>query len=144
QQLAQRQTECFLDQTAALDVAAKLNRERAARSPDAVIAVKRRALVQDDRYARQRNHVVDDRRLSEQPFDRRQRRTRTDLAALALEALEHRRLFAADVRTGAEADLEIEPLAAAEDARAQIAARVRRIDRRRQRAVRVRVLDAEI
>ncbi len=55
-----------------------------------------------------RDHVVDDRRLAEQSRDRRQRRLEAHHAALALEALEHRGLFAADVGAGAEPDLEIE------------------------------------
>ena len=91
-------------------------------SPHAEVAVERAALLKNDRHARERHDVVDDRRLAEQALDRRQRRPRPDLAALALEALEHRGFLAADVRAGAEPDFEVEPFAAAADVLAEIAA----------------------
>ena len=63
-----------------------------------------------------------DGRFAEQAFDRGQRRLGPDLAALALQTLEQRGLFAADVGASSEPDLEIEAFAAAGDVRAQITA----------------------
>ncbi len=53
----------------------------------------------------QRQHVVDHGRPAEQAVDGAQRRLGADHAALALEALEQRGLFAADVGAGADAHL---------------------------------------
>ena len=59
------------------------------------------ALVDDERDVHQGLDVVDDRRVAEQALDRRERRLEARLAALALERVEQRGLFAADVRAGA-------------------------------------------
>src|SRR5439155_16772677 len=106
--------------------------------------IERAALPEDDRHARERDDVVDDGRLTEQSFDGGQRRTRTNLAAFALEALEHRGLFSADVGASPQADVQIEGVAAVQNVAAQVAAVVRRRDRGAERAVGVRVLSAEI
>ena len=66
------------------------------------------AAAEDGRYRREREHVVDQRRLAEQPADCRHRRLEPDETALAFEALEQRRLFAADVRAGAHPQLDVE------------------------------------
>ena len=71
--------------------------KRAARFAHAEVAIILGAFVQDDRDGGQRDQVIDDGRLAEQAFDRRQGRLGTDLAAPALQAFEHRRFFAADV-----------------------------------------------
>src|SRR5262249_12822991 len=65
QNLAQRFAERELDEPAPLDVAGKLDRDRAARAPDAEVLVEVRTLVEDYRHARERQHVVDDRGLAE-------------------------------------------------------------------------------
>src|SRR5882672_7891570 len=127
--LAQRDAKGLFNEPAPLDVAAELNREGPARPADAVVLVELPALLKNDRHARERNHVVHDRRLAEQPFDGGKRRARPDLAALPLEALEHGGLFAADVRAGAEPHLEVEPFATAADVLAEIAFSVGRGNR---------------
>src|SRR5690606_14365517 len=96
-----------------LDVAGELHGQRAARAADAEVFVELRALVENDRHGRERNDVVDDRRLAEEALDRGQRRTVAHHAALALEALEERRFLAADVGAGRLAYLEMEGSAAA-------------------------------
>src|SRR5690606_12157500 len=103
------------DQAAVLDVAGELDRERPPRAADAEVGVVLGALLEDYRHRRQREHVVDDCRLAEEALDGRQRRLVPNQAALAFEALEQRGLFAADVGAGAEADIDVEGLAAADD-----------------------------
>src|SRR5690606_19468658 len=65
EKLAQREAECALVQSAALDISRELKRDRAAGFADAEVLIERRALVQDDRYARKRDDVVHDCRLPE-------------------------------------------------------------------------------
>ena len=139
---AERDAERPLDQAAPLDVAAELDRQGSPGPAHAVVAVERAALLKNDRHARERHDVVDDGRLAEQPLDRGQRRPRPDLAALPLEALEHRGFLAADVGAGAEPDLEVEPFTRAADVPTEIALRVRRRDRGIEGAMRVRIRTA--
>ena len=73
------------------------------------------------RHGAEGDHVVDHRRLAEQPLQGRQRRLVAHHAALAFQAFQQRRLFAADVGARAAPHLQKEPLAAARDALAQIA-----------------------
>ena len=141
---AQRDAERFLHQAAVLDVAGELDGQRAARFAHAEVAVELRALVQNDRHGGERDHVVDDGRLAEQAFDRRQRRLGADLAAPAFQALEHRGLFAADVRARAQAHIQIESLAAAGDVRAQIAVFVGDRDGALHGPERVRIFGTDI
>ena len=100
--------------------------------------------MQDRRHRRQGDDVVDDRRLSKQPLDRRQRRAHAHLTALAFETLEHRGLLAADVGTGAEPHFQIETLAAAHDIGAEVARLIGRGDGMIQTSVRVRVFGPQI
>ena len=72
-------------------------------------------------------HIVDDGRLAEQAFERRDRRLRPHHAALAFEAFEHGGLFAANIGAGAGAHGEREALARVLDVVAEPAARRRRI-----------------
>ena len=92
----------------------------------------------------QRDQIVDHGRLAEQAFERRQRRLRTDLAAPALQALEHRGFFAADVGAGAQSDFEIESLAAARDVRTQVAVLARNGDGALHGAEGVRIFGAAV
>src|SRR5262249_36250214 len=111
-QLAQRDAKGALDQSTALDVAGELDRHRAARAPHAVVSVVVRTLGKDDRHARERDEVVDHGRLREQAGDGRERWLGTYLSALAFEALQQRRLLAADISARAEPRLHVEDLLA--------------------------------
>ena len=64
----------------------------------------------DGGHGAQRDDVVDQRGAPEEPRHRRHRRLRPHLAALAFQALEQRRLLAADVRPGANEELDGEAL----------------------------------
>src|SRR3954469_8496829 len=102
------------------------------------------ALVQDDGYARERNDVVDDGRFPEQSLDRRKRRLRSDDSALALQAFQHRRFLAADVGPRSEAHFHAERAAASLNVVAQVTAAFRGLDRRKQRALGMRVFGAKV
>ena len=141
QQFAHRQAEGALDQPAAAHVAGELQRQRAARLRLAEIPVRRRACREHHRHRRERHDVVDDGRRAEQALLRRQRRAHADLAAAALEAFQHRGLFAADVGAGAEPQLDVERLLAAADVGAEVTrpcapARSRRVMRGRRAGTR--------
>src|ERR1700682_3962332 len=96
-----------------LDVAGELNRQRASRTPHSKVLIEGGAALEDYRNGRERDHVVDDRRLSKQAGDRGNRRLVAHHPALALETLEHRGLLAADVSAGAEPHFEVEDVRAA-------------------------------
>ena len=68
----------------------------------------RRAAPQDRRRDRDRFDVVDRRRAAVEPDVGRERRLHARHALLALERLEHRRLFAADIGAGAVMDVDVE------------------------------------
>ena len=68
------------------------------------------AELEDLRHRRDRLDVVDQRRRGVDAGDRRERRLRARLPALALERLEQRRLLAADVRAGAAVDHDLHVL----------------------------------
>ena len=95
-----------------LDIPGQLNGQRAARPAHAEIAIKLRALIQNDGHRGERDHVVDHRGLAKQSLNGRQRRLEPDLAALAFQALEQRSFFAANISARAEPDVQIETLAA--------------------------------
>ena len=126
------------------DVAAELEDLGPARPAQTERLVRLRAVGQDVGDGRQGQDVVDDGRLAEQALDGGEWRLRADLAALALEALEHRRLFAADVRAGADPDLQVEPQVRAEDPGAQPAVALRGEDGGPHRLDRGRVLRADV
>ena len=83
------------------------------------------------RHVEQRLDVVHDRRLAVQPDLDRERRLVARLAAIALDRLEERRLLAAHIRAGADAQLDLD-------------ADVRAVDRVLQPLVRERVLRADV
>ncbi len=72
--------------------------------------------------------VVEHRRLAEQALDRREGRADARLAAVAFDRGHERRLFAADERAGAEAQLDVKIKAAAKDVFAQKAVLARLFD----------------
>ena len=144
QQLAQAEAKGALDESTAADVARELYGQRAARFAHAEVRVSIGAVLQDPRHARERHDVIDDGGLAEQALDRRQGRAHAHLAAPALEALEHRGLFAADVGPGAHTHLEIKTLTRAGNVAAEVARLVGRGDGGAQRAQRMRVFGTQI
>src|SRR6185369_4835846 len=140
----QADAEGAFDEAATLDVASELNRHRPARAADAEIAIELRASLENDRHARERDHVVDDRGASEQAFDRGQWRPHANFAAAPFQALQHRGLFATYICARAQPHFQIEATAAARHIGAQIARLVSGLDGFRQRALCVRIFDAEI
>ena len=115
QQFTHGHPERQLDQAAALDVSGQLDRQGAARTAHAHVAIPRRAMHEDIRQRGQGDDVVDDRGLAEQTLDGRQRRLETHLAATPFEAFQHRGFLAANVGTRAHAQLDIEIVPAALD-----------------------------
>ena len=109
-----------------------------------ILAVGRRAVRQDGRDGRERDHVVDDGRRAEQALLGGQRRAHADLAAAALEAFEHRGFLAADVGAGAEAHLHVEGLVAVQQLGTEETRLARQRDRGVQHAERMRILDAQV
>ena len=138
------QTERHLDDAAVGDVAAQLEDLGPARPAETERLVRLGAVGDDVRHGGQRQDVVHDRRLAEQSFDRGERRLRADLPALALEALEHRGLFATDVGARAHPDLQVEAQVRAKDAGAEPAIALGRQDRGAHRLDGGRVLGADV
>ena len=93
---------------AALEVAGELERQGAARATHPVILVEGRTFREDHRQRRQRDHVVDHRRLAEETLDRGQRRTEPHFGTLAFQTLEQRGFLAADIGARAHANLDPE------------------------------------
>ena len=73
-----------------------------------------RAVRENQRRGRKRQHVVDDGRLVEQAVDRRQRRLGAHHAAAAFKAFEQGGFLAADIGAGADAQFNVEGMARAE------------------------------
>ena len=99
---------------------------------------------EDLRHVEERLDVVLDGRLAEQPDLGRERRLVPRLAAIALDRLEQRRLLAADIRAGADAQLDVEGEAGAEDVVAEQARRARLREGVLEARVRERVLRAHV
>ena len=81
---------------------------------DALVLPPLRAALQDDGDRGERLDGVHQRRLAPQPVDAGERRLVARLAAVALHALEQRRLLAEDVAARGDEDVDVEPAAAAE------------------------------
>ena len=103
-----------LDDAALLDVARQLERQRAARAAHAESAYACAAVGQDHRHGARDSTLLTTRRPAEQALDRGHRRLGAHHAALALEAVEHRGLLAADVGAGAHPHVEVEGVPGAE------------------------------
>src|SRR5208282_6938126 len=125
-------------------VAGELKRHSAARAAGAQGAEKFRAALDDDRNSRERDYVVNHRRLAKQSFERGKRRLEADHPAAAFDAFEHRGFLAADVGAGAEPNLQLERLARAKNVRAQIASRICSRDRLAECATGVRILRSKV
>ena len=127
-----------------LDVAGQLKRLRAARPAAAILGIKLCALMQNDRHARERNDVVDHRRLTEQTFMGWQWRLEANLPALAFEAFEQRGFFTADIGTGATPHFQMEGTTAAENIVTEIAGREAEVDGATHDAFGIGILTANI
>ena len=88
--------------------------------------------------------VIQDRRLAKQTLDRRERRARARLAAVAFNRGHQRRFLAADKRARAKAQLDVEVKAGAEDVLAKKAHLTRLVDRDFQALDGDRILRAHI
>ena len=109
---------------------------RARRGGRADRGVRLDAVAHQPRQVGQRLDVVDDGRLAVQADGRREvRRLQPRHAAVALEALDQRRLFADDVRAGTPVQDDVDTEVGAEDVLADVAGRVRLVERRRRRAL---------
>src|SRR3546814_5803130 len=110
-QLAEGDAHHFLDDARALDRARDLEKLGALviRAPEA--CEPRRAAAQDRRDDRDAFDIVHRRRTAIKPRARRERRFQARLALLALEALDHRGFFAADIGAGAAVDEDVEVVA---------------------------------
>jgi hypothetical protein len=86
-------------------------------------------VVDDPRHGGEGLGVVDRRRLAVQAEAGRERRLEARLALLALQALQQRRLFAADVGAEAVVRVQLEAEAAAQDAVTQEAGGARLVER---------------
>ena len=127
-QLAERDAEGDLEQPAVFDIARELDRHGATRTAHTEIGIGLGAAGEDEGDRRERQHVVDDRRLAEQALMRRQRRLGADDAAAAFEAFQQRGLFATDIGTGTDPDFQIEAVAGSGNACAEIAGALCRCD----------------
>ena len=89
-------------------------------------------------------HVIEKRRLAEQPLVCGEGRTRAGLAAVSLDAGHERGLFAADERAGAQTDLHVEGEIRPEDIVPQKSVFTRRLDGLLQALHRNRIFRADI
>ena len=143
EQLAQRRAERQLVEARA---ARRGRRRRRAACPSSLVPSprSRRRSGHDLEHVEERLDVVHDRRLAEEADLDRERRLVARLAAVALDRLEERRLLAADVRAGADAQLDVEREAGAQDVVAEQPARARLRERVLEPRVRERVLGAHV
>ena len=142
--LAQGGAHRDLDEAGVVHLAREREHLRALRRRRADLAEPLRALVDDDGDVRERLDVVDDRRTPPEALDGRERRTRTRHAAVALDGLQQGGLLAADERAGAEAELDLEVEAAAEDVLAEEPELRRLPDRHLEAVDRERVFGADV
>src|SRR6185312_4290995 len=114
-QVAQRGAEGHLVDARLRDRAAETEQLGARRLLGADLRERRAALEHDERDVGQRLHVVDHGGPAEQARLHRERRLVARLAAEAFDRIEDRGFFAADVRTGPLAYLDVEPERLAEN-----------------------------
>ena len=116
---AERRAHGNFDKTGVVDLTGKSEDLGTLRSLGTDLAEPLGALVDDDGDIGERFDVVDARRAAPKTLDRRERRTGLRHTAVTLDRLEKSRLFAADERAGAEAELDIKVEVAAENLLAQ-------------------------
>src|SRR5204863_8635954 len=102
------------------------------------------SVAEDEEHVGERLHVVDRRRLAEEPELDRERWLVARLATLALDRLEERRLLATDIRAGTSPELDVEAPAAARDVGAEEPGLPRGLDRVLDARLRERVLAADV
>ena len=115
----ERRTHGNFDKTGVVDLTGKSEDLGTLRGLGTDLAEPLGALVDDDGDVGERFDVVDDRRAAPETLDRRERRTGLRHTAVTFDRLEKSRLFAADERAGAEAELDVEIEVAAENLLAQ-------------------------
>ncbi len=142
--LAQLHADRHFDQTGVLDGAAQGEHLGALALLGAGAGEPLGALEDDGRDVGEGLDVVEHARLVPEALDGRERRTRTRLAAVALDGGHEGRLFAADEGAGAHADLQVEVEAAAHDVVAQQAELARLVDGVLQALHGQRVLGAHV
>src|SRR4029079_18045730 len=118
---AQGEAEGDFHQAGVLHVARKLHDAGAPGASHAEAGVGVRPVRKDHGNGGQRDGVVDDRGLSEQALDGRERWARPDDALLAFEAFKKGGLLAADVGSGTESQLDVECFSGAQDRIAEVA-----------------------
>ena len=143
-QFSQRDAKRLFDQTALPDVAAKLERLRAPRPAGAIVAIGGAALGENKEHGGERQHVVDERWFAEEARDRRDLRLGAHHAALALEALQHGRLFTADIGAATSPNRDIKGVSRTAHARAEPAALPHQRDGPPHHLDRQRILGADI
>src|SRR6202453_1645353 len=143
-EFAQSSAEREFDEAAVADVSCELERLRAQRSAHAVGGVGLRAMLENPRRGRKAQHIVDDCRLAEEARNRGQRRLHADLPALPLQALQERRLFAADICAGPESRLEVERVPRAKHTWSKQASGPRALDRSLKGRESMRIFGADI
>ena len=116
---AERRAHGNFDKAGVVDLTGKSEDLGTLRSLGTDLAEPLGALVDDNGDIGERFDVVDDRRAAPETLDRRERRTGLRHTAVTLDRLEKSRLFAADERAGAEAELDVEVEVAAENLLAQ-------------------------
>ena len=141
-------TECHaegeLDDAAASDVARELEDLGAARALHAECLIRRGAVGDDPGHRSEGEDVVDQGRLAKETLECGDRRLRSDHAALALEALEHRGFLAADIGAGTLDNADVEGTTGAHDVGPEPAIDVRDVDGGAQDGDGIGVLGAHV
>src|SRR5262249_27024122 len=91
-----------------------------ARTSESETGIKIGAAIEDRWHRDERQHIIDDGWLREEPLMRRQGRFRPDYAAFAFEAFEEGRFLAAYIGTGAHPQLNLEGMSRALDVGAEV------------------------
>src|SRR5205807_10054245 len=144
EQLAQRHAERNLVEARTRHVAGEAEEPGSRRPFGSRLLVRSAGVVHDLEHVEERLDVVHDSRLSEQSYLDRERRLVARLAPVALDRLEESRLLAADIRAGADAELDVEGEAGAHDVATEQSARARVRKRVLQALVRERILGAHV
>ena len=143
-ELTERHAERELHDATAGDIAGQLEDLRAARPLHAQRLVGGGAVGHDAGHGGEGEHVIDEGRLAEEALEGGNRGLGSHHAALALEALEHRRLFAAHVRSRTLDDTDVEGATGAHDIGTEPAVDARDVDRGAQDGNGIGILGAHV